>query len=309
LKITGIPSNIILTRIRWPSAYLGLLTFCFGVAALVTSRIFAFWHLLCLRILLGICQAGVFSASIFLCTRWYTRQQLALRISCFYFMSNISTMLAGPLAAAISKLDGKLGISGWRWIYVIIGSVAMLVGVLDAFFLPANPEVAGWLREEERSWLQNKDGDQAAKSSLSPNTLPDEKKVEGFTIEGMKAVFSQWRVWAQCLLYMNAYIIALGAKLSTPSLLKAAGYSVNKAQILSAVPSATASVTAITGALLSDKLMVRGPFVFGPAVGLAACFLGLLITTIAGEPKPKTLLAAFAFIGLFFGPLGPLCSS
>ena len=315
---------MLLTSLRWPSAYLGLLTFGFGLVAMATSRVLAYRHLLCLRVLLGICQAGVFPASIFLCTRWYAPRQLALRISCFYLSSNVATMLAGPLAAAVSRLDGRGGIRGWAWIYIMVGGVAMFVGVLDALFLPANPEVAGWLTEEERRLIEDNTGSKAdddGEDMCSPLPLSGEEEREdekaknrrqgGFTAKGMKAVFAQWRVWAQCLLYMTVYIIALGTKLSAPSMLRDAGYPVDRAQVLSAIPSLTSGITAIAGALLSDKLMVRGPFIFAPAAGLAACFLTLLVTSLAGKRqlRPETLPVAFALIGLYFGPMGPACSS
>src|SRR5207248_9561952 len=61
----------------------------------------------------------------------------------------------GPLSSALLKLDGMHGLSGWQWLFLFEGVPTVLVGISVLFVLKDGPEVAGWLKPEERTWLKS----------------------------------------------------------------------------------------------------------------------------------------------------------
>lgn len=47
---------------------------------------------------------------------FYTRKEVATRMSLFYTANMIASSFAGLIAAGIfAGLDGSLGLAGWRW--------------------------------------------------------------------------------------------------------------------------------------------------------------------------------------------------
>jgi MFS family permease len=51
---------------------------------------------------------------------WFTRKELAHRIAWFYSGNSLANMFGGLLAAGVlDNLDGHLGISGWRWLFIV----------------------------------------------------------------------------------------------------------------------------------------------------------------------------------------------
>ena len=45
------------------------------------------------------------------------------------------------------------GLSGWQWLFLLEGIPAVILGIVVLFYLTDRPELAGWLTEEERTWL------------------------------------------------------------------------------------------------------------------------------------------------------------
>lgn len=68
------------------------------------------------RIFLGITESGMFPAAGYTLSTWYSRTELASRVSIFFCSASIAGAFSGILAYGISFLDGKAGMEGWRWI-------------------------------------------------------------------------------------------------------------------------------------------------------------------------------------------------
>jgi len=61
-------------------------------------------------------------------------------------------MLGGPIAGSILKVHW-FGITGWRWLFLLEGLPAVLLGTIALFVLPDRPKEARWLRPNERDWI------------------------------------------------------------------------------------------------------------------------------------------------------------
>jgi ACS family tartrate transporter-like MFS transporter len=46
-----------------------------------------------------------------------------------------------------------LGITGWRWLFLLEGVPAIVLGIVALFVLPDWPNEARWLRPDERDWI------------------------------------------------------------------------------------------------------------------------------------------------------------
>jgi MFS family permease len=62
-------------------------------------------------------------------------------MSIFYSGSLLSGAFGNLIAAGVlSGLNDKRGLSAWRWLYIIEGSITCLVGIVIIFVLPDFPD-------------------------------------------------------------------------------------------------------------------------------------------------------------------------
>ncbi|KAK8215934.1 MFS transporter [Phyllosticta capitalensis] len=147
-----LPSNLLLTRIR-PSLYLGICMFIWGAISTAQAGAHSFGGLVAARFCLGFAEAPFFAGAIFLMSSWYTRAELANRISWFYVGATLANAFGGLLGAGVlGNLEGAHGVSGWRWLFIIEGSITLGFAILCAIVLPDYPMTTRWLSAEERAY-------------------------------------------------------------------------------------------------------------------------------------------------------------
>src|SRR6185437_6816949 len=56
-------------------------------------------------------------------------------------------------SAFLLGFDGLAGLEGWRWLFILEGVPAVLLGIAVWFYLPDRPAEARFLSEEARNWL------------------------------------------------------------------------------------------------------------------------------------------------------------
>jgi ACS family tartrate transporter-like MFS transporter len=114
-----------------------------------------------LRLLLGCAEAGYFPGVIYYLTLWFPAGQRARAISWFYISLPLSSVLMGSVAGFLLHLDGRLGLRGWQWLFLVEALPALLLSAWIWFSLPDGPESARWLGEDERAAMERelaKDG-------------------------------------------------------------------------------------------------------------------------------------------------------
>src|SRR5256886_1447747 len=104
------------------------------------------------RFLLGAAEAGFLPGVIVYLAHWFVYQDRAKAIARFMAAIPIAYILGGPLAGWILGLHW-LGVPGWRWLFLLEGVPAILLGIATLFLLPDRPNHARWLRPNERDWI------------------------------------------------------------------------------------------------------------------------------------------------------------
>jgi MFS transporter, ACS family, tartrate transporter len=149
-----VPSNLMLFRFgarRW----LARIMFTWGLLAMGMMFVKTPTQFYIMRFLLGMAEAGFFPGVVFYLMQWFPAGMRARTLSRFYISLPLSSAVMGALAGALLNLQGKLGLAGWQWLFLVEGIPPIVLSIVFLLNLPDNPTQAKWLTADERSWLQN----------------------------------------------------------------------------------------------------------------------------------------------------------
>lgn len=107
--------------------------------------------LVVLRFFLGVTEAPFYPGALYLLSIFYTRKEIATRLSILYSGNIFATSFSGLIAAAtFNTIDGAQGLRGWQWLFIIEGILTFTVGIVGIFTLADSPLTTRWLEPEER---------------------------------------------------------------------------------------------------------------------------------------------------------------
>ncbi len=119
--LTELPTNAILRRFG-SANWLGFIGLAWGSVTIGMGFCKTWGELLACRMLLGAFEGGILPASLYLLSCWYTRWEAQRRFGAFYLLGVLSSGIGGVLAYGLSRMDGVSGLSGWRWIFIMVSS-------------------------------------------------------------------------------------------------------------------------------------------------------------------------------------------
>jgi len=140
-------------------------------------------------------QAGFFPAATFLLTLWYRRYEVQRRMAIFYVAATLSGAFSGLLAFAIQKLDGRSGLEGWQWIFLIEGLIPVGLSFVIWKILPDSPETASFLTQRERDYLVNRLVEDPG--SGSARVTNQDKMGKKYILAGL----SDWKIWIAIVIF------------------------------------------------------------------------------------------------------------
>src|SRR5881227_625963 len=138
---------------RWSARRLLALTLiAWGALTTLTAFVRTPLELYGARFLLGAAEAGFFPGVIVYLSHWFIYQDRAKAVARFMSAIPIAYILGGPLAGAILGIHW-LETPGWRWLFLLEGVPAVLLGIVTLFVLPDRPNEAHWLVPNEHDWI------------------------------------------------------------------------------------------------------------------------------------------------------------
>jgi ACS family tartrate transporter-like MFS transporter len=159
-----IPSNVILLRVgarRW----IARIAISWGLLSCATMFARGPHSFYAIRFLLGVAEAGYFPGILFYLGRWFPERRRARAISRFMLGLPLSSILGGLVGSALLGFDGRLGLAGWQWLFLVEGLPAVVFGIVALLILTERPSDARWLSSDEKAWLANKLATEAARAA------------------------------------------------------------------------------------------------------------------------------------------------
>jgi MFS transporter, ACS family, tartrate transporter len=140
--------------VEWWSArrWIARIMISWGLVTVLMAFIHTSRQFYVVRFLVGAAEAGFLPGVIVYLTHWFRYQDRAKAVAFFYAANPLSYVIGSPLAGLLLGLSW-LGMRGWRWLFVIEGIPAIVVGVITIWYLTDWPEQAHWLQSDEKTWI------------------------------------------------------------------------------------------------------------------------------------------------------------
>ncbi|OJJ04708.1 hypothetical protein ASPVEDRAFT_86091 [Aspergillus versicolor CBS 583.65] len=253
-----IPSNILLQRVG-PRPWLSIQICAWSLVATFQAFIQSHGAFLATRLLLGIMEAGFIPGSLYYISSWYKKSEISVRVALFYLGQNFASATSSLLGAGLLTLDGRAGMAGWRWLFLVDGIISFVIGVLFVLFIPphrgnGNPLVTfnrwSYFTTRESQILNDRvlldDPTQAATGAMRIST-----RDIGHTIR-------RPRMWLHILVSVTSVCAVHSLMTYAPRIIKLSGFSTVQSNALFSVAPYLAMVINCSLAYLSDCSGHRG---------------------------------------------------
>ena len=231
---------------------------------------------------------------IFYLAQWFPVHMRARAISRFYVSLPLGSVLMGAIAGALLDLQGKAGLAGWQWLFLVEGLPAMVLSIVFLIYLPAGPAEAKWLTADERQWILNH--------------LSKSGAVDGHSGNIGRALLDH-RVWQISLVFLCMLGCSYAYTFSAPAILKTiTGFNNRDVGFLVATMNVLGAPSMILNAMHSDRTKERYFHVVIPFLIMCGCYLigGLSIAPLLAVPA--LAIASISYYALQ-GPILALATS
>ena len=253
-------------RIVGPRIFFTVTTFAFGLITICTAFIHTWKEMIMMRVLLGIFMSGIYPGLALLISSWYRREELQLRFAFLQCGEVIVLATGGIVNFGLNNLDGRGGVKGWQWMFIVQGLVACLIGIATYWWIVDFPEKAQesfcFLDEAETKVAVGRIHDVRGVGVPTPFSWPEVlKHFLDIKVYGFAATFFLLNLVSTALSYFLPIILQSGM-----------GFSTNKAILLAAPPYYYAVIPVLLSSWIGDKYRLRGPVISFNSLCLIAGF-------------------------------------
>ncbi|KAJ8110527.1 hypothetical protein ONZ43_g5847 [Nemania bipapillata] len=261
-------TNVLLKKLR-PSIFIPTIMFFWGASMTGMGFCYNDSGLLAARWFLGLTEAGLFPAI-------------------FFSAAALAGSFGGLLAAAIEKLDGKGGLAGWRWIFILEGLLTVVVAVASYWMVHDFPDDARFLTEDDRARV-------IRRLRLDQQSSAEH---EEWSIKYLYAGLRDWKMWLGMVIYMGCDMPLYAFSLFLPTIIQESGWSTSviRTNLLSVPPYAAAAVLTVVIGFVADRTRQRGLCnIIVSVIGI----IGFILLIASNDPAVKYAATFLGALGIY----------
>ncbi|KAI8357783.1 major facilitator superfamily domain-containing protein [Blakeslea trispora] len=285
--ILQIPANYVITKVR-PSIMLPLIVFSWGAVVCFMALVKDYQGLYGLRFCLGIAEAGFYPGIVFLIGSWYTKEEIGTRTCIFVAGSQVSGAFSGLISGAIAQgLDGVHGMRGWKWLFIIEGLIAVVIGTIGFFVLPDFPHNTRFIQGEMREVAMIRLERQGRSGALS-----------GLNWTTFKNLFTTPFIYLFLCMFICMQM-GMGILQNFVIILKKIGYASSTANYLMVPIWIWVGIVVIAQGYLSDKYSNRAVHILGGTLFTLIWYIVLVAVNGGNLPTPLLFVCAYLVVPIY----------
>jgi MFS transporter, ACS family, tartrate transporter len=234
-----IPGALIVER--WSARrWIARILITWGIVTLLVALMRTPTQFYVARFLLGIAEAGFFPGILVYLSHWFRHEDRARAGALFMAAIPVANVVGSPLAGWLLDVHWR-NVSGWRWLFVMEGIPAVLLGIATLFFLTDWPTQADWLKKDEQEWITQE---------LKREQLAKDAKGHWTVAQALR----KREVILLAMVYFTALVGLYGFNFWFPTILKrATGLSNLKVTLVAALPYLLGVVLMVWNGWHSDR--------------------------------------------------------
>jgi MFS transporter, ACS family, 4-hydroxyphenylacetate permease len=286
--LAEIPSNMMMPRFG-ARIWIPRIMITWGLASAATVFAVGPYSLYALRALTGLAEAGFMPAVLLYLTYWFPSAYRARATAMFIMAQPITIMFGSSVSGFILDMHGFLGLAGWRWLFLLEGLPAVVLGVIAFFYLNNSPEEADWLTAREKDVLRE---------ALAKSEGAERNVRAGAPASGILGELFSAPVLLLALTYLGLVVSLVTNSTWVPQIVRAfvANGSYATIGLIAALPSLAAILIMPLWSASSDRRQERRWHVMLP-MGLAA--IGWLCVALLSDPTLRLVGLIFCSVGTF----------
>ncbi len=285
--IFEVPSNLIMEKVgarRWIARIMlswGAISTCM----MFVRTPFSFYAL---RFLLGVAEAGFYPGILLYLTYWVPGTARARVIARFLAFTGVLSLIGGPLGGQLLALNGKAGMPGWQWLFMMEGMPSILLAFVVLFILPDGPNRSSWMTLDEKAWI--------AESLAKEEQIGQQVKHLSFRV-----ALSEPRILHLCLIFFLTAVAGNAVGSFAPEMLKLRSgpdghqWSDSFVATIGIVPGVIGALAMVFSAARSDRTGSRRNFVLA---GYIIAGLGYVFCAFVSGPNATPALLTLAALSL-----------
>jgi MFS transporter, ACS family, tartrate transporter len=165
-----IPGAIIVER--WSARkWIARIMVSWALITILTGFVHSAREFYAARFLLGAAESSFFPGMIVYLTHWFRLRDRSWAIACLYAAVPTASLVGSPIAGWLLGVHW-LRLAGWRWLFILEGIPAFVLGIVVVFYLTDWPAQARWLPPDERDWLVSElSAERQAKKEIRDYTI------------------------------------------------------------------------------------------------------------------------------------------
>ncbi|WP_223588404.1 MFS transporter [Neobacillus bataviensis] len=201
-----VPSNLILNKVG-ARLWIARIMITWGIVVILTGFIQSATHLYILRFLLGAAEAGFVPGIVLYLTYWFRARERGKATALFFVALPVSGLIGAPLSTWIMDNITWSSLAGWRWMFIMEGIPAVILGIVALLYLTNKPANAKWLTSEEKTWLEGE--------------LEKERKVSGKVNKtSHSGMLKDSKLWKLALFNIAGFIAVNALSYWMPTIIK-----------------------------------------------------------------------------------------
>jgi MFS family permease len=282
-----VPSNLAAHRFG-PRRWIARIAVTWGALSASMMFVQGEWSFYTVRVLLGIAEAGLFPALMYMVTLWFAPKDRSIAVGWIYTAPALALVIGNPIGGAFMQMDGIAGLHGWQWLFLLEGLPTIVVGVILWFKLPEKPSDAQWLSKDEARALETR-------------AVPDAAHAGIFSEDWVAALKRPATVLIGLIYFLNQ-VALVGLVFFTPAMIQQMHV---KSPLMIGVLSSSVGIGFLLGVLVLPRIHRR---VTNDCIYLGVLTAGLVVSAIMfiSSTLMEIQLALFVVTAFFAGGVLPL---